>query len=124
MKTCIIQPPYRRDTAEADSLFAYKLNLLDQCDSTIDLIVLPEYSDVPCATNTLEETLYYHVRYIDALLQKVQRTAKRCNAIVFVNALSKEENGYRNTTYAYDRKGDLVGKYFKRHLPPLEKEVL
>ncbi|MBQ5746548.1 MAG: hypothetical protein IIV81_01285, partial [Clostridia bacterium] len=31
---------------------------------------------------------------------------------------------YRNTTYAYDREGRLVGQYYKKHLPPLELEEL
>ena len=53
-----------------------------------------------------------------------KKTAKRCRAHVFVNALSKEESGYRNTTYCYNKEGELSGKYFKRHLPPLEQEVL
>lgn len=124
MKACIIQPPYSRDTTFSDEYFKYKLDLLDRCDETVDIIVLPEYSDVPCATSTLEETLYYHNKYIDILLDKCVDTAKRCNAIVFVNALSLEENGYRNTTYAFDRTGTLCGKYFKKHLPPLELDVL
>ncbi len=124
MKACIIQPPYSRDTSFSDEYFEYKLNQLDQCDESTDLIVLPEYSDVPCATETLEETIYYHEKYIQTLLEKCIATAKRCNAIVFVNALSKEETGYRNTTYAYNRNGELVGKYFKKHLPPLELDVL
>lgn len=124
MKACIIQPPYSRDTSFSDEYFGYKLNLLDKCDSSTDIIVLPEYSDVPCATETLEETLFYHEKYIDILLKKCVETAKRCNAMVFVNALSKEEDGYRNTTYAYNRQGELAGKYFKKHLPPLELEVL
>lgn len=124
MKACIIQPPYSRDTAYCDEYFEYKLNLLDECDEDIDIIVLPEYSDVPCATETLEETLFYHHKYIGRLLEKCIETAKRCKSLVFVNALSKEEGGYRNTTYAYNRNGELVGKYFKKHLPPLEMEVL
>ena len=124
MKACIIQPPYSRDTAFSDEYFEYKLRMLDQCDENIDLIVLPEYSDVPCCAATLEETLMYHDRYIDTLTEKCIETAKRCKALVFVNALSKEETGYRNTTFAYDREGKLVGKYFKKHLPPLEMEVL
>lgn len=124
MKACIIQPPYSRDVADCDKFFEYKLNMLDSCDTSVDIIVLPEYSDVPCATETLEETLFYHDKYIDALLNKCVETAKRCDSLVFVNALSHEESGYRNTTFAYNRKGELVGKYFKRHLPPLEKEVL
>lgn len=124
MKACIIQPPYSRDVSLSDAYFDYKMNCLEQCDGTVDIIVLPEYSDVPCVTSTLEETLYYHERYIDRLLNKCVETAKRCRAMVFVNALSKEAGGYRNTTYCYDREGVLRGKYFKKHLPPLEMEKL
>ncbi len=124
MKACIIQPPYSRDVGFSDEYFEYKLDLLDRCDDSLDIIVLPEYSDVPCATATLEETLFYHKKYINTLLEKCISTAKRCGAMVFVNALSLEDTGYRNTTYVFDRKGELAGKYFKKHLPPLELEVL
>jgi len=124
MKACIIQPPYSRDTAFSDEYFQYKLRMLEQCDDSMDIIVLPEYSDVPCCAATLEETLMYHDRYIETLTEKCIETAKRCKSLVFVNALSKEEGGYRNTTFAYNREGELVGKYFKKHLPPLEMEVL
>lgn len=65
MKACIIQPPYSRDVSYSDEYFAYKINLLDECDESVDLIVLPEYSDVPCATEDLEQTLFYHKKYID-----------------------------------------------------------
>ena len=120
MKACIIQPPYSRDVSLSDEFFNYKINMLDACDETIDLIVLPEYSDVPCATGTREETLYYHSKYINILLDKCMETARRCNAVVFVNALFEINGNYRNTTYAIDRSGEIVGKYFKKHLPPLE----
>ena len=88
MKAFIIQPPYSRDTSRSDEFFQYKLNMLDSCDESADIIVLPEYSDVPCATGTLEETLFYHEKYVDILLNKCIETAKRCNSLVFVNALS------------------------------------
>ncbi len=124
MKACIIQPPYSRDLSKSDELFEYKINLLDQCTHEVDIIVLPEYSDLPCATTGIEDTLFYHKKYIDTLLIKCSETARRCNAMVFVNALSLDEEGYRNTTYCYNRSGVLVGKYFKKHLPPLEAEVM
>lgn len=124
MKACIIQPPYSRDTSYSDEYFEYKMRMLDACDESIDIIVLPEYSDVPCATSTKEETLFYHKKYIDRLLDKCIETAKRCNSLVFVNALYAINDNYRNTTYAYNQKGQLVGKYFKKHLPPLELNVL
>ena len=124
MKACIIQPPYARDLTYSDEYFEYKLNLLKQCDDTVDLIVLPEYSDVPCATTTSEETIFYHKKYIDILLEQCRNTAIRCKALVFVNALSEEEGEYRNTTFVFNQKGEVVGKYFKKHLPAFEIETL
>ena len=124
VKACVIQPPYSRDVSRSEELFAWKLEALNRCDESMDIIVLPEYSDVPCATATLEETLYYHDQFIRPLEAACVATARRCNALVFVNALSLEPEGYRNTTFAYGRDGKLLGKYFKKHLPPLEQEVL
>ena len=123
MKAYVIQPPYSRDVSQSDEFFDYKINLLDSITDA-DIIVLPEYSDVPCATSDMPETLFYHEKYINTLLDKCKNAAKRCGASVFVNALCKTEGGYRNTTYAYDKFGNLVGQYFKKHLPPLELETL
>ena len=110
MKACIIQPPYSRDVSFSDEYFEFKLKMLDNCDESIDIIVLPEYSDVPCATSDRKETLYYHNKYIDTLLSKCIETAKRCNALVFVNALCPIDDNYRNTTYAINQKGEIIGK--------------
>lgn len=124
MKACIIQPPYSRDLSLSDEYFEYKMNLLDECDGSEDIIVLPEYSDVPCATVGKEDTFYYHSKYIDRLLTKCRDTAIRCGANVFVNALYEVNGKFRNTTYAFDKRGEIVGKYFKKHLSPLELNVL
>ncbi len=124
MKACIIQPPYARDVSYSDAYFDYKIKMLDACDDSIDIIVLPEYSDVPCATSTKEDTFFYHKKYIRILLEKCAETARRCNALVFVNALYEINDNFRNTTYAYNQKGELVGTYFKKHLPPLELNTL
>lgn len=124
MKACIIQPPYSYDLSLSDEYFEYKLNLLDECDKTVDIIVLPEYSDVPCVTSTLKETFFYYEKYHEKLMEKCKETAVRCRAVLFVNALSKEETGYRNTTFAIDQRGKIIGKYYKKHLPPLELHTL
>ncbi|MBR5868273.1 MAG: hypothetical protein IKZ21_02400, partial [Clostridia bacterium] len=124
MKACIIQPPYSRSIADADRFFAWKIAEIEKCDQTVDVIVLPEYSDVPVATGNMEETLELHNRYMPRLMETCVAAAKRCSAHVFVNALSLEESGWRNTTWCLDKNGEVVGKYFKKHLPPLEKEVL
>ena len=124
MKACIFQPPYSRDLGFSDHYFSYKLRLLNECDESLDIIVLPEYSDVPCAAESLEDNFYYHNKYFDILINKCKETAKRCHSLLFVNALSLEEGSFRNTTFAFGRNGELLGKYFKLHLPPSEKYTL
>lgn len=120
MKACVIQPPYSMDISKSDEYFEYKLDCLAKCDGSMDLIVLPEDSDVPCCVRSREENLAFHEKYAPRLLDACAETAKRCDAVVFVNALCETETGYRNTTYAFNRQGELAGKYFKKHLPPIE----
>lgn len=45
MKVCVIQPYYSFDEKDADRCFEGLLSLLDKCDESLDLIVLPEYGD-------------------------------------------------------------------------------
>lgn len=115
-----MQPPYSVDLTRSDELFDYKMKLLEECDASMDIIVLPEYSEVPCVVSSREEVFFYHNKYINTLLDACVSTAKRCGAYVFVNALSEEETGFRNTTYVFGRDGALLGKYFKKHLAPSE----
>jgi hypothetical protein len=44
--------------------------------------------------------------------------------MLFVNARSRHEKGLRNTTYAINRVGEIVGTYDKQHLVPSEVEKL
>lgn len=124
VKACVLQPPYSMDAAKADNYFQKKLDLLDACDPSLDLIVLPEYSDVPCALSTREENLADSAKYQPILMAKVRETAIRCGALLFVNAYDHTETGIRNTTFAIDKTGAIVGKYYKKHLPPSEQFTL
>ena len=120
MKACIIQPYYSVDFADADRCFEEELALLDQCDESMDLIVLPEMSDMPSLAKTLDQRMACRERYTERLLNKLKETAIRCNAMIFANANYNDGAGYRNTTYAFDRQGNIVGHYFKEHLTPGE----
>ena len=120
MKVCIIQPLYSADYEKADLLFEEQLKLIDQCDESMDLILLPEYSDA--LADVKGEAGFYGAveKYNALLLEKARATAKRCHSLVFVNAGYDSGKGVRNTTYAIDREGETVGKYFKAHPAPSE----
>lgn len=124
MKVCIIQPEYSMDYLRSDELFEKQLKMMDSCDDSMDIIVMPESCDVPALAKTREDSEKNSAKYNARLLKAASDTAKRCGAILFLNARDKSEKGLRNTTFAFDRAGNLVGKYFKRHLVPSETAVM
>ena len=117
MKISVIQPGYSSDFKNSDSCFEEQLKLIDLCDESMDIIVLPESCDIPAFAGSPANAMISVSKFNKILLDKISETAKRCNAIVFVNARSYDEskNG-RNTTYVFGRNGNIVGKYFKQHL--------
>ena len=120
MKVCVIQPHYSFDERDVDTCFNDMLALLEKCDESLDLIVLPEYSDALADVQGKKGFYDAVEKYNEILLEKVKETAKRCNSLAFVNAAYMTENGARNTTHAIDRKGNVVGRYFKAHPAPSE----
>nr|MCR5262426.1 carbon-nitrogen hydrolase family protein [Clostridiales bacterium] len=124
MKAYLIQPPYSADPSKMDEYFAKKIGLLDSVPGDADIVVLPEYSDVPCALSNLDATAAAHKKYFRPLMDACAAAAKRLNAVVFVNAYDETPTGMRNTTWAIARDGSVAGKYYKRHLPPSELYTL
>lgn len=128
LKTTILQPLYTAEYTDSDALFQWELDALDRCDPSVDLIVLPEACDVPAFARTREEFLASFHKYNRILLDKAAETARRCHAMLFVNAVCKAgetadgEELLRNTTYAFDREGNPAGTYDKQHLTPGETD--
>ncbi len=52
-----------------------------------------------------ERVYYYHERYIDCFLTACAETTRRCHALLFVNAMFMGEDGWRNTTFAFNQGG-------------------
>ena len=120
MKICVIQPKYSFDEGELDKCQRELTALLDKCDDSMDIIVLPEYSDAMADVKGKGGFYSASQKYSDIILEKARRTAVRCGAMVFVNAGYKTADGIRNTTHAFGRDGELLGRYFKSHPAPSE----
>ena len=76
MKVCIIQPGYSTDYSKSDEYFENELKLLDECDETVDLIVLPESCDIPCLSSSKEESEASSNKYNSKLLEAVKNTRR------------------------------------------------
>ena len=116
MKVCVIQPPYAHDPAKIGESVEWELDALAKCGSDLDVIVLPEASDRQGTVSSPSALTNAVERFNAPLLAACSATAKRCGAVVFVNAIDKTPTGWRNTTFAYGRDGTLAGKYDKAHL--------
>ena len=120
MKVCIIQPKYSYDPSELDECYEAFIRQLDECDDSLDVIVAPEYSDALANVHG-KEGLYGAIeKYNESLLAAASATAKRCHALLFINAAYMTEDGARNTTHVFDREGRLIDRYFKAHPAPSE----
>ena len=120
MKVCVIQPYYSFDSKDTAYCYDEMVRLLDSCDDSADIIVLPEYSDVPADQGNKKDFHESLNKYNSDIMERAIAAAKRCNSIVFVNAGYETEKGWINTTHAIDRQGNIVGRYFKAHPAPSE----
>ena len=120
MKVCVFQPSYSLQTDELDKKQADFFKMIDKFNEKVDLIVLPEYSFALANADKKDEFYGAFSKYNSAVLSKAQEMAKRCSALVFVNAGYKKGDKFRNTTFAINRKGEIIGKYFKAHPAPSE----
>ena len=117
MRFCVLQPPYPLDAEKVCDGVQWELDALSKCDAGLDVIVLPEASDRQALVGTRDKIIAASRKYGPILLDACAETARRCNAVVFVNALDfSHGDDPRNTTFVYDRTGRLAGKYDKRHL--------
>ena len=120
MKAYLVQPYYSFKEADLETCFDGMLRLLDTVGEDADIIVLPEYTDVPAACGS-KSAFHDAIRRYNAIIkEKAAATARRCRAMVFFNAADETSGGWRNTTYALDRAGNVVGKYYKAHPAPSE----
>ena len=120
MRVCVIQPPYSTEFADSENRFRWELEALRSCDSSLDMIVLPEYANVPAKVKTKDQLEESRAAFTQPLLKACAETAKCCNAVVFAGCAWDSPQGLRNVTVAFDRQGNLAGYYCKQHLVPME----
>lgn len=121
MKAVIIQPFYSLDgQKDIDKCYNDMLALMDKCDESADIIVLPESCHCQACMRDCGESFKVKERLNEHFDQKVRELAKRCKALVFANYGKKTDNGYLNVTFGVNADGDTVAEYVKAHPAPSE----
>ncbi len=120
MKVRVIQPRYSFAPSEVNDCRAELIDQLNACDESLDLIVLPEYSDVPADIHGADAFHAAIEEFNSELLGLACEAARRCGALTFVNAGHLTEGGWRNTTHVFGRNGEVLGRYYKAHPAPSE----
>lgn len=121
MKVRIIQPAYTFNAEDLQKNYDAMIALMDECNEPLDIIVMPEYCDIPAAQKGKAAYRASIEKYNQSFMDEAIEMAKRCHAITFVNCVYITADGkIRNTTHAIDRNGNVVGRYYKAHPAPKE----
>ena len=116
MKARVIQQLFCQDRPGLEKSFEWTINELKKCDESLDIVVLPEFSEVPGKTTSAEDFLNTARKYGPILLETCAETARRCNTLVFAGAIDFSIEVPRNTIFVFNRQGEVIGKYYKEHL--------
>ena len=104
MKVRVIQPAYTFNAEDLQKNYESMVALMDECNESLDIIVLPEYCDILAAQKGKAAYRSAIAKYNRPVMDKAIEMAKRCHSIVFINCAYEVEKGkFRNTTHAIDR---------------------
>ena len=116
MKARVIQQLFCQDRPGLEKSFEWTINELKKCDESLDIVVLPEFSEVPGKTTDRVDFLNTARQYGPILLETCAQTARRCSTLVFAGAIDFSTEEPRNTIFVFNRNGEIIGRYYKEHL--------
>ena len=124
VKARVIQQYFAQDRKGLDKSFEWTLKELKKCNSGLDIIVLPEFCEVPGKTADDADFLAITRKNAPRLIKACSETARRCNAMVFAGVVDNDFEVPRNAIFAFNRNGEIVGRYYKEHLTRGEWSML
>ena len=117
MKITVVQPPYFMGGNPDTKIAEFLITELEQAERD-SLIVLPEYSNAGGISDKEREKAA--MPRAKTMLKKASQVAKEKNAYVAINVLEEREGKIKNSTYLFNRRGEVSFVYDKIHLPPSE----
>lgn len=116
MKITVIQPAYHAGENPDERIAEFLINELKNAQG--ELIVLPEYSNAGGISNAEDELRALPRAAFMLDIASEQARIKR--AYVCINVIERRNSDIKNSTYLFDKNGEIAFIYDKIHLPPSE----
>ena len=117
MNLTVVQPPYFAGEYPDKAIADFLIKELDYVEKG-GLIVLPEYSNAGGLSDAQREMKA--LSRAPEMLEAAATVAKKRAAYVAINVLEMREGKLKNSTYLFDKSGNVCFVYDKVHLPPSE----
>ena len=117
MKITVVQPPYFMGENPDEKIAEFLINELQKVEKD-SLIVLPEYSNAGGISDIESENAA--LPRANKMLKMAATISKEKAAYVAINVLEEREGKIKNSTYLFDKQGNIAFVYDKIHLPPSE----
>lgn len=113
----VVQPPYFMGDAPDERIAGFLMDELEKAEKE-SLIVLPEYSNAGGISDAESERKA--MPRAKSMLKKAALVARDKSAYVAINVLEDRDGNIKNSTYLFDKSGNIAFVYDKIHLPPSE----
>ncbi len=113
----VVQPPYFAGENPDERIAKFLCEELKRVEEN-SLIVLPEFSNAGGLSDA--ESVLKALPRAKEMLHKASLIAKEKSAYIAINVLEEREGTIKNSTYLFDKNGDVSFVYDKIHLPPAE----
>lgn len=120
MKITVVQPPYYAGEHPDEKICDFLLAEMEKVEKD-SLIVLPEYSNAGGLSNKDAELAA--LPRAKSMLERAAEVAREKGAYVVINVLEMREGKLKNSSYLFNKAGDVAFIYNKQHLPPSEVKL-
>ncbi len=116
----VVQPRYYSGENPDEKIAEFLLAEMEKvCEG--GLIVLPEYSNAGGLSDA--ESELKALPRAEMMLKRASEVANEKKAYVVINVLERRNNKIQNSTYLFDKCGQVAFIYDKQHLPPSEVKL-
>ena len=120
MKITVVQPPYYAGERPDEKICDFLLAEMEKVEKD-GLIVLPEYSNAGGLSDKDAELAA--LPRAKSMLARAAEVAREKSAYVVINVLETREGKLKNSSYLFNKAGDVAFIYNKQHLPPSEVKL-